>query len=112
MTEAAERLLCQLELRQGATVEAITALQESLGTALPSDYLDFLQRSDGGIGHGPDLFVILDRAGEVAATTVGYGAPEYAPGSIISGSDGCSNVLGMETRSHDPVVMDYVMFDA
>lgn len=43
MTEAAERLLCQLELRQGATMEAIMALQESLGTALPSDYLDFLQ---------------------------------------------------------------------
>ena len=86
MTEAAERLLCQLELRQGATVEAITALQESLGTALPSDYLDFLQRSDGGIGHGPDLFVILDRAGDVAATTVWYGAPEHAPGQSYPGA--------------------------
>ena len=80
MNEATERFLCQLELRQGATREANAALQESLGTALPSDFLDFLRRTDGGIGHGPDLFVILDRAAEVAATTAGYGAPEYAPG--------------------------------
>ena len=107
-----EGLLRELDLRQGATQEAITALQKTLGTALPPDYLDFLRHSDGGIGHGPDLFVILDRAGEVAATTAGYGANEFVPGLIIFGSDGCGNVLGIDTRSHDPTAMDYMMFDA
>lgn len=105
-------LLRQLELKEGATEEALAALQESLGTRLPADYLDLLRYSNGAVGIGPNLFVILAPAEEVAENTSGYGAPKYAPGLIIFGSDGCGNLLGIDTRNPEPAAMEYVLFDA
>jgi hypothetical protein len=111
MLEIAEKYLHQIKFREGATTEEITTLQKNLNTVLPADYLDFLRYSNGGIGHGPELFVILDHVNEVATTTEGYAAPEFAPGLAIFGSDGCGNLLGIDTRNGNPETMEYVFVD-
>ena len=97
----------------GASEEEITALEAILDTALPNDYLDFLRGNNGIVEAGPASFAILDPAKEVFATTCGYNpSDEFAPGLVVIGSDGCGNLLGIDTRSRDPADMDYVLFDS
>jgi hypothetical protein len=100
-----------LDLRDGASEEQLRTLEEHLSVRLPEDYRALLRMSNGAVGHGPDLFVIMDSAEEVPEDTTGRGAAEYVPGMIIIGSDGCGNVLGIDTRSGDPERMTYVMVD-
>ena len=92
----------ELTLSKGASDEAIHILTSFVaneyGTSLPTDYIEFLRISNGAVGHGPDLFVILDPAESVPSTTEGYSAQEFAPGLLVFGSDGCGNLLGIDMR--------------
>ena len=114
MDKCLPKLLEQFDTKPGAPGATMQKLsdyvQSSTGTGLPGDYLDFLRFSDGGIGHGPDLYLIMDSAEQVPASTEGYAA-EFAPGLIIIGSDGGGNVLGIDTRSKRPESMPYIMVD-
>lgn len=102
----------QLMLNAGATEEAIDGMLKSLGVPLPEDYLDFLRHSNGCIGVGPDLFVILDRAEKVHAYTIGYGVTKSYNGLVIIGGDGCGNIIGIDARTRDPKKMAFVVVDA
>lgn len=77
----------------------------------PGDYLDFLRLTNGGTASGPDIFVILFAAEEAGTPVLDYGAPEYAPGLIVIGGDGCGNILGIDTRNADPSLHEYVVLD-
>ena len=96
-------LLEQLEKRDGAAEGAIDNLLqwglEKHDRRLPSDYIEFLRESNGTIGKGPDLYIVLDKAEEVAATTEGYGTSESAPGLVIIGSDGLGNLIGIDCKA-------------
>lgn len=104
-------LLDQVERKPGASEEAIRATVARIGVELPRDYLDFLRLSNGGTGLGPDIFVILFAAEEVGTPGLDYGAPEYAPGLIVIGGDGCGNILGIDTRKSDRLLHEYVVLD-
>lgn len=104
-------LYSQLETRSGAGESAITEMLRELATPLPADYLDFLRRSNGAIGKGPDIFLNLEPAEAIPETTTGYEAPQYCPGLVIIGGDGCGNIIGIDTRSGDPATMEYVVLD-
>ncbi len=100
-------LLRQIKRNPGADEADLVALQSGVGT-LPRDYLDFLRGGNGGVGHGPDLWVILEPARRVVEATSGYGAPE---GLVIIGSDGLGNVLGIDVRGRTRDSMKYVRLD-
>src|SRR5438874_5179421 len=102
-------ILNQLDLHRGATGDVIDAMLRDNGTLLPDDYLDFLRQSNGAIGHGPDLFVILEPAEKIRETTLGYASD--CPWLIVVGGDGCGNIIGIDARSRDPKEMDYVVLD-
>ena len=102
----------QLVMKSGATEQAINGMLELLGTPLPEDYLDFLRKSNGCIGKGPDLFVILDPAEKVYAFTVGYGTNKSINGLVVIGGDGCGNIIGIDARSRDPKTMAFVVVDS
>jgi len=103
--------LDQLEMRAGASEHAIDQMLTDLKAPLPADYVAFLRRSNGAVGHGPDLFVILEPAERIREATIEYGAAEYYPGLVVIGGDGCGNLLGINGRSCDPEQMEYVVFD-
>jgi hypothetical protein len=96
-------LIEQLEKRDGAAEGAIDTLLQWVAreyqAALPADYIAFLRYSNGTIGRGPDLHIILNKAEEVAATTEGYGRAEFAPALVIIGSDGYGMGGGAGKRS-------------
>jgi hypothetical protein len=106
-----DNVSAQLELHPGASEQAIKEMIEGVGMRLPQDYIDFLRRSNGAEGHGPDLFVILQPAEKVPEMTAGYGATEFCPGLVVIGGDGLGNIIGVDGRSHDPQQMEYVLLD-
>jgi len=104
-------LLDQIERRPGASEDTITDMVARIGAEPPGDYLDFLGLTNGGIGSGPDIHVILYAAEEVGDPKLDYAAPEIARGLLVIGGDGCGNILGIDMRNADPSRHDYVVLD-
>src|SRR5437588_12954581 len=80
--------------------------------ALPHEYREFLQGSNGATGIGPNLFVVLWPTEELLDVNREYGSEEFADGLFLVGSDGCGNLIGVDTRSGDANQMPFVWFDA
>lgn len=106
-----ERSINQLKMQKGASEKALKEMQKAIGMSLPEDYLEFMRRSNGAVGHGPDLFAIFEPVEKIFDTTKGYGATGEWTGLIVIGGDGCGNIIGIDGRSHDPHKMDYVVLD-
>jgi SMI1 / KNR4 family (SUKH-1) len=104
-------LLDQIEIKLGASEEAIKAMVARIGVEPPGDYLDFLRLTNGGHGTGPDIFVILFGAEEVGTPGFDYAAPEFASGLIVIGGDGCGNILGIDATKSDRRLQQYVVLD-
>lgn len=119
MSPSFTKLLEQLDLRPAASADAINILVDYVKGHFrvppPADYLEFLRLSNGGIGHGPNLYVNLGSAKEVPQITEGYRALRFAPGLLIIGGDGLGNIIGIDIRNHrhikyvwlDPVSIDW-----
>ena len=109
-------LLEQLEKRGAVSESSLAVLLQwaeiNYRTVLPADYIEFLRYSDGTVGHGPDIYVILDAAEEVPATTEGYGTAEFAPGLVVIGSDGFGNLIGIDVRQEAPDASRYLLTDS
>jgi hypothetical protein len=112
MDRSGDVLWQQLELSPGAPPDALEELRKAAGADLPSDYLAFLSRTNGALGTGPDLFVILWPAEEIMEATEGYKTAEFAPGLLTIGSDGCGNLLGIDLRSEVQEEGRYLWFDS
>ena len=106
------RMLRQFETTSGAAEHLIESLISYATTRLPNDYISFLHQSNGAIGVGPNLYVVLWRAEEIVQLNEASGVREFAPGLLLIGSDGCGNLLGIDTRSMMPEEMTYVWVDS
>lgn len=84
---------------------AVEQLARAGDIPLPTDYLDFLRRHDGGEGFAGDGYLILWRAGEVIANNQGYAVDEFAPGLFLIGSDGGGEAFGFDLREADRVIV-------
>ena len=108
-------LLEQMEVSPGASEEAVQSLAEyfqaTFHAAIPEDYVEFLRLSNGGIGRGPDLFVIIASAEDVVQKEKGYGQGDAEKDLFLIGGDGCGNRLGIDTRSKDQKAMTFMVFD-
>jgi hypothetical protein len=85
----------------GATKEAITILSKHCPFELPSDYLDFLQFSNGADAGLPvdPLWCILFTAEEVLECNTDYEISEYLPGYFAIGSSGGGEILLFDTQT-------------
>ena len=102
----------QLSLRPGASEQSILDMSRCCSFRLPPDYLNFLRFSNGAIGIGPNLFVVIWSTEEAVESNRDYNTDDLAPGLFLIGSDGCGNLLGIDTRSGEPDEMSYVWFDS
>src|SRR3569833_2218596 len=110
-----------LELKAGATDAQLDLLKSYIARIgvpckLPEEYEALLRSSNGLVGRGPRLFMILDPADDVVSNTEASPVTEFTPGILIIGSDGCGQWLGIDIRSEsssprylwlDPISFDY-----
>lgn len=82
--------------------ELITAMP---GRSLPSDYLDFLKRHNGGEGFVGKKYIILWKAEELVRFNHEYEVELYAPGIFLFGSSGGGEGYGFDLQDNGlPVV--------
>src|SRR3569833_4529751 len=84
----------QLEQKTGATDAQLDLLKSYIARIgvpckLPEEYEALLRSSNGLVGRGPRLFMILDPADDVVSNTEASPVTEFTPGIIIIGSDVC-----------------------
>lgn len=84
----------------------LDGLGERFGAKLPDDYLAYLRVSNGGEGPvGPDSYLILFPAEQIAVLNEAYEVDRWAEGLVIFGSDGGGEAIAFDTRSLPPRIV-------
>lgn len=83
-----------------ATSEDITVCERQLKCQLPTDYVDFLNRQNGGEGFiGSDSYVILWAVNELELFNREYEVGSYCPELLLIGSSGGGEAYAFDKRS-------------
>lgn len=87
--------------KPGASQEALSSLIEHASLKLPSDYLDFLQFSNGTDGEIPvqPFWCILFEAEELLECNRDYEIAKYLPGYFAIGSSGGGEIILFDTKT-------------
>jgi hypothetical protein len=87
-----------------AAPEALRALVDGAGLSLPSDYLAFLSRSNGGDGFldVQPCYLRLWPAEEILANNRDYAILEHMPGYFAFGDAGGEEFFAFDTRQPGP----------
>ena len=83
----------------------IKSVENFLGRELPSEYVDFLRRNDGGEGFIFENYLILWRVSELLEFNRNYEVEKYASGLFLFGSDGGGEGYGFDMRGQELVVV-------
>ncbi len=89
------------------------APSENFADLLPADYLKVLENLGAGEGFIGTNFLRLFALDDLAAANVAYRVPEYMPGRVLIGSDGCGNafLLDVRTKPNRVVRVEFVPLD-
>jgi hypothetical protein len=100
-----EKVLAEFNGKEGANAESIKAAGDALNVRLPSDYVAFLSKFDGGEGMIGEAYVMFWGTGDLPEMNAAYQVAEYAPGLLLIGSDGGGEALAFDMRKTSwPVV--------
>lgn len=89
-----------LSRRRPVTGEAVEAFEKMSGMKLPSDYVEFLETTDGGDGFiGDSAYVILWGVEELLSMNQAYEVQSHVPGLLLFGSDGGGEAYGFDART-------------
>jgi hypothetical protein len=89
-----------------ASEQAISDLMAALGKPLPSSFLAFFRRANGGEGFVGKQYVQLWRAEDLLKSNLGYRVDEFAPGFFLFGSDGGGEAYAFDLSSNDSAVLE------
>lgn len=84
----------QFERNVGASVEAVGGLSDGTRRLLPSEYFEFVARSNGGEGFVGEAYAVLWRIEEVEQLNAGYETKAYLSDTVLIGSDGGGEAYG------------------
>ena len=103
----------RLRTSPGASSESLNALIVRLGYHLPSDYLSFMQTTNGAEGSLDSSYVVIWPVEEVAPLNEAHAVAEFAPNLVLFGSDGGSTGYGFDTSSPGSaiVAIDLILTD-
>jgi hypothetical protein len=89
-----------------ASTSVIRQTESRCGLRLPTEYVDFLLKADGGEGFLPGgRYVILWEVEKLIELNEAYEVAEYAPGLLVFGSDGGGEAVAFDYRSaSQPIV--------
>ncbi len=82
----------------GKSFTNIKAVGKALGIRFPADYLQFMQKYNGGEGVIANSYIALWSAENIAELNEAYAVTEFAPGLILFGSDGGDLAYAFDTR--------------
>ena len=92
-------LLSKFNKNPPAQGNSIRDFESESGIKLPTEYVQFLEASDGGEGFLGEAYLILWRIGELKEMNKAYQVAEYAPGLLLFGSDGGGEAFAFDLRS-------------
>ncbi|WP_170169054.1 SMI1/KNR4 family protein [Mesobacillus subterraneus] len=85
----------------------IIEVEKELNVKFPRDYLDFMQKTNGGEGTiGEVSYLRIWKIEELAESNEDYEVSEYAPGFVVIGSDGGGTVYGYDFRNDIPKLVE------
>jgi len=91
-------LLSEFNGNEGASSAATQAAATALKAKFPSDYVAFLEATNGGEGMIGETYLMLWSAEELPEMNASYQVAEYAPGLLLIGSDGGGEAFAFDTR--------------
>jgi hypothetical protein len=94
--------------------KSIEKIEEILKIKFPSDYVDFMLKTNGGEGPlGKENYLRLWKIEELPKHNEGYLVNENAPGLVIIGTDGGGTAYGYDFRKKEPkiVEIDFIGMD-
>jgi hypothetical protein len=97
--ESLNQLLERFRRNAPAASANIEAFEREASVVLPSEYRQFLQVSDGGVGIiGPAGYAMLWRVNDLLRSNREYEVAEYAPGLLLFGSNGGGEGFAFDLR--------------
>ena len=102
---AQSQLLTKFNGNEPASAAAIAEAQASLNFPLPSDYVQFLQRTNGGEGFIGEHYLMAWRVEDFMQQNIGTYYAEAAPGLLPFGSNGGGEAFAFDTRSTPPSIV-------
>jgi cell wall assembly regulator SMI1 len=91
-------VLQNCQMNPGAPESTLDTVVSDLTFSVPTDYVDFLRRFDGGEGFIGDNYLVLWRVEELTRFNKELEVQKYAPGLFLFGSDGGGESYGFDTR--------------
>lgn len=91
-------VLIDWQLNPAASDAAILEAGSTCDDRLPLDYVEFLQKQDGGEGFIGENYLILWKAEELAVFNREYEVDKYAPGLLLFGSNGGGEGYAFDKR--------------
>jgi len=107
MSPRIEKLTAKLKQSAGAPEDEIRSLQENLHIRLPSEYVDFLQHSNGGEGFvGPNSYLMLWPVEKIPRLNAASAVNEFASGLVLFGTNGGDTAYAFDTRDSALPIVD------
>lgn len=79
------------------------------GVALPTQYIEFMERHNGGNGNIGETYLELFRLDELQKINDAYCVADFLPNHIIIGTNGDAELYGIDSNGNYfnvPVIMD------
>ncbi len=89
-----------------ASEQAVSDLIAALAKPLPSSFVAFFKRANGGEGFVGRRYVQLWRAEDLIERNKGYRVAEFAPDFFLIGSDGGGEAYAFDLSSLDSAVLE------
>ncbi|TCP92050.1 SUKH superfamily protein [Cricetibacter osteomyelitidis] len=86
----------------------LNKLVSSLPFKLPTDYLDFLQKINGGEGFIDDEYIILWKAEELILFNNKYEVAEYTDDIFLIGSNGGGEAIAYDLKTMNIVFIPFI----
>ncbi len=100
-----DKFTSRLKFTASASRASIAEAQLQIGHHFPSDYIEFLNRSNGAKGWVGESFLVLWSVEELVQYNAATQVNHFAPGLLLFGGDGGGEVYGFDMRAETaPVV--------
>jgi len=100
------QLLKDWKPNPGVPREVVETVQSEMGVVFPQDYIELMERSNGGEDWIGESYLQLTPMEEIPLSNESIGATKYAPGVIFFGGDGGGMVYGFDTHFNPPAIVE------
>lgn len=82
-----------------------------IGKNMPKDYIDFLKKTNGGVGEIRHSYIELWSVEDIERNHADYAVEEFLPGIILIGSNGSGLAYGIDMRQDSAVYIKVPFMD-